>query len=189
MATEINGIFDRSLFGVSRNGRADKQSATQGFSQIFATLIAKQMREAFQGKDNGPMGTGGGATGDIYGAFLDEAMGNALARSPAFSQINSMIERELGGPGHTADPTRREPSIKGTARGGNPPETLNMASIDELFGRVPAAPITALPVHASEIDLPSDERGPVLLPPGPSATAPILPPPGGSSTEINRLDE
>jgi len=178
MANEINSVFDHSLFGASRNGRADKQKATQGFSQIFASLIAKQMREAFQGKDNGPMGIGGGATGDIYGAFLDEAMGKALARSPAMSQINAMIDRELGGPGQKSDPIHNETSIKRIDRVGNLPKTLRMASIDEFVGRAPAAPLPSVDGHISELDLPSDDRGPLLLPPDPSSTAPMLPPPG-----------
>lgn len=177
MSNEINSVFDHSLFGASRNGRADKQKATQGFSQIFASLIAKQMREAFQGKDNGPMGIGGGATGDIYGAFLDEAMGKALAGSPAFGQINAMIDRELGR--HTTDSIHNEPSIKSTGREASLPETLRMASTDELFGRAPAAPLPGPTGHVPELHLPSDDRGPLLLPPDPSSTAPILPPPGG----------
>ena len=46
------------------------------------------------------MGIGGGATGDIYGAFIDQAMGKALAGSKSMSQLNKMIDRELSGPRH-----------------------------------------------------------------------------------------
>ena len=68
--------------------QTNQKAAAAGFAQIFTTMLAKQMRESMVGQENGPMGIAGGATGDIYGSFLDQAMGKALANSKSMSRLN-----------------------------------------------------------------------------------------------------
>ena len=91
----VDGIFSVPIFGGPKE--TQKNQAATGFTQVFASMLAQQMREALAGEDKGPLGTGGGTTGDIYGSFLDQAMGRALANSPALKPLNRAIERELSG--------------------------------------------------------------------------------------------
>jgi Rod binding domain-containing protein len=140
----VDGIFSTPLFGASKE--TQKSQAATGFTQVFASMLAQQMREAMAGEDKGPLGTGGGATGDIYGTFLDQAMGRALADSPAMKPLNQAIERELSG--------MRAPVAKSAA-----------------------AASAALTQIGADAALPSDSRGPLLLPPEPSSVASVLPPP------------
>jgi Rod binding domain-containing protein len=140
----VDGIFSVPVFGGSKE--TQKNQAATGFTQVFASMLAKQMREALAGEDKGPLGTGGGATGDIYGAFLDQAMGHALANSPTMKPLNQEIERELSG---------MKPAVAKSA-----------------------APVSAaLTQIGADAALPSDSRGPLLLPPEPTSVALVLPPP------------
>jgi len=146
------------------------EAAAAGFAQIFTTMLAKQMRESMVGADHGPMGIGGGAAGDIYGAFIDQAMGKALANSKSMRPLTKMIGRELSGPSH-ADPTSKTSALNTVAMiGRTPADNTLVPKVLENSGAV-------LPNYTG-VTMPSDVRGPILLPPRPSITAPdLLPPP------------
>ncbi len=116
------------------------------------------------------MGIGGGATGDIYGAFVDQAMGKALAGSKSMSQLNKMIDRELSGPRHSA------PSALKALK----PGTLQLARVNRSGGAplVGTAETTGPPSPIyTGVTMPTDAQGPILLPPSPSLAAPVLLPP------------
>ena len=93
MSISTPGVFTHSVFsGATR--QTNQKAAAMGFAQIFTTMLAKQMRQSMVGAENGPMGIGGGATGDIYGAFIDQAMGKTLASSKSMAGLTRMISRE-----------------------------------------------------------------------------------------------
>lgn len=169
MSLSTQGIFVRSVFGGSVRQTSQKTAAA-GFAQIFTTMLAKQMRESMVGADHGPMGIGGGATGDIYGAFIDQAMGKALANSKSMNPLTKMIDRELTGPRHPVNPRSKVSNLNTVAMVGRTPlESASVAKTLENNGRV-------LPNYTG-VTMPSDMRGPILLPPTPSLTAPVLLPP------------
>jgi hypothetical protein len=156
--SSIPGVFGRSMFNSSIPQTKQKVAAA-GFSQIFTTMLAKQMRQSMVGEDNGPMGISGGATGDIYGAFLDQAMGKALANSKSMSRFNRTIERELSGPrGSKAGALQLARSAQ--------QQSGSLVSTLETKGAVS-------PIYTG-VTMPADTQGPMLLPPSPSATAPLL---------------
>jgi hypothetical protein len=174
MSIFANGIFSRPSVG-GQSDKAKRSTAATGFSQIFTTMLVSKMREAL-GSGKGPLGTGGGTSGNIYGAFFDQAMGSALARSKAMMPLNKVIERGLAGPRHP---------ISG-AVGGPANRTAQSASADGIEGvsfrstpsdtAVFSSGTVASHLAADEA-LPSHGRGPVMLPPAPRAMAPVLPPP------------
>lgn len=174
MSIFANGIFNRPVAG-GASDKAKRSGAAAGFSQIFTTMLVSKMREAL-GSGKGPLGTGGGASGNIYGAFFDQAMGSALARSKAMMPLNKVIERGLAGPRHP---------IAGAV--GGPANHIAVASSSGAVERVSFrsstadtgvfASDTARSRIAADAALPSDARGPLLLPPAPTAMAPVLPPP------------
>jgi hypothetical protein len=151
----VQSVFSNPVFATPTD--SDKSRAAVGFTQVFAAMLAKQMRNAMAGGADGPLGTGGGTTGDIYGAFFDEAMGRALASSPAMKPLNRAIERELGGSGH-------QPGTR-TADGG------------AVASKSHSGLITDMTQRGTNSNLSSDSRGPLLLPPEPTAVASVLPPP------------
>lgn len=172
MSVSTSGIFSHGSVFSSTTPKTKQTAAAIGFAQIFTTMLAKQMRQSMVGADNGPMGiSGGGATGDIYGAFVDQAMGKALASSKSMSQLTTMINRELSGPRHPTDATStnsiaankialmRDVGLTRAAMVGTP-ETSGAAS----------------PIYTG-VTMPADKLGPILLPPTPSVTAPVLLPP------------
>lgn len=148
------GIFTRSTFS-SASRETNQKEAAMAFAQIFTTMLAKQMRESMVGAETGPMGIGGGATGDIYGSFIDEAMGKALAGSKSMSQFTKMINREISGR-HAAMSSGKDPK----------PNSIALVHNTETSG----APS---PIYTG-VTMPADKLGPVLLPPSPSPTAPVL---------------
>ncbi len=157
--SSISGVFTGSLFK-GTTALTKQTVAAAGFAQIFTTMLAKQMRTSMVGADNGPMGIGGGATGDIYGSFLDEAMGKALAGSKSMSQLTKMINRELSGPRHSIAALKELGAANGSA---------TLVSTGETTGALS-------PIYTG-VTMPTDMRGPILLPPTPSVTAPVLLPP------------
>jgi Rod binding domain-containing protein len=161
-----SGIFSRGVFSGSMRQTSQK-AASAGFAQIFTTMLAKQMRESMVGADHGPMGIGGGAAGDIYGSFIDEAMGKALAGSKSMKQLTSMIDRQLSGPNHPV-------ALKSLA-----PKAIAFAStaVNKGISLRGGATTTALSPIYTSVTIPSDKRGPVLLPPAPPAASVLLPPP------------
>jgi len=165
-----SGIFHQSVFSGGAVRQTSQKAAAAGFAQIFTTMLAKQMRESMVGQDAGPMGISGGATGDIYGSFIDSAMGKALANSKSMSQLNKMISREISGPRHpvsSASKSLRPTGIQlvRNARLGS----ASMVGTPETTG--------ALSPNYTDVTMPADAHGPVLLPPSPSVTAPVLLPP------------
>jgi Rod binding domain-containing protein len=169
MSVSSAGVFTRSVFS-GATPQTSQKAAAAGFAQIFTTMLAKQMRQSMVGPENGPMGTGGGATGDIYGAFLDQAMGKALASSKSMSQLNKMIDRELSGPRHPVSSTSAsaKPSALELARNARLESAAQMGTV--------ATTGVLSPVYTG-VTMPADAHGPILLPPSPSVTAPVLLPP------------
>jgi hypothetical protein len=174
MSIFANGIFNRATAGGGTE-KAKRAGAASGFSQIFTTMLVNKMREAM-GSDKGPLGTGGGASGNIYGAFFDQAMGSALAHSKAMMPLNKVIERGLAGPRHpisgaVGGPVNR--TSRSSSEGGIEKVSFRSSPADTaLFS---SGTLASRP--AADEALPSDARGPVMLPPAPRAMAPVLPPP------------
>jgi Rod binding domain-containing protein len=77
MSIFANGISNRTT-AAGGSEKAKRSNEATGFSQIFTTMLVNKMREAM-GSGKGPLGTGGGASGNVYGAFFDQAMGSARA--------------------------------------------------------------------------------------------------------------
>lgn len=176
MAFSVDTIFGRPMVE-SSDQQANRVKAAQGFTQVFAAILAKQMRESSLGADNGPMGTGGGVSGDVYGAFFDQAIAGVLAKSSAMRDLNSSIVRELGGSNRldrSADPSRETGVTKIVQRPGALSDNLSLASGNSVLGSDPTL-ISALSASAGQMS--ADLRGPVLLPPKPSSMAFFLPPP------------
>jgi Rod binding domain-containing protein len=163
--SSTSGVFGRAVFEHGLPQTKQKVAAA-GFAQIFTTMLAKQMRQSMVGEDNGPMGISGGASGDIYGSFLDQAMGKALASSKSMKRLNEMIDRSLSGPGHSAT------SATASAKSG----ALQLAHNAILQNRSASALETTNSVspNYTGVTMPADARRPILLPPSPPAAAPLL---------------
>lgn len=185
MASTINTIFSDSIFaktihGARSDSQTDRKHAAESFTEIFASILSKQMRQSMVGPDKGPMGIAGGSSGDIYGSFFDQAMGHALATSRAMEPLNRLIRRELAGP--------RRPDATGNSGGSKSPSSvvgklagLRRASFVNSVRDETAVPSQVIPYAVPlrfETDgtMPSDEHGPLLLPPRPTTVAPLLPP-------------
>jgi Rod binding domain-containing protein len=169
MSVSTPGVFTHTVFS-SATRQTDQKTAAAGFAQIFTTMLAKQMRQSMVGANNGPMGIGGGATGDIYGAFIDQAMGKALASSKSMNRFTKMIDRELSGPRHSASSASKDSKLTALelARSAGQ-ESASLVSTLETSGALS-------PIYTG-VTLPADAHGPILLPPSPTSTAPVLLPP------------
>jgi Rod binding domain-containing protein len=156
--SSISGVFTGSIFK-GTTPQTKQKAAAAGFAQIFTTMLAKQMRQSMVGAENGPMGIGGGATGDIYGSFIDSAMGKALANSKSMNQLNRMITRELAGPRHP----------------GNAASKASSSSANQFVRNavLRAASSSLSPIYTG-VTMTNDARGPQLLPPAPASSAPVL---------------
>jgi Rod binding domain-containing protein len=170
MGNAVIAIFKQPLTGAGR--KPDANQAAQGFSALFASMLASEMRKALVGDGKGPLGIGG-ASGSIYGALFDQAIGKTLAHSPAMKPLNALLLRQLGGAGQAG-----KTAGKGTAATGKllraSVRTCGSCETTAAGSGASATPVSDL---APANSLPSDSRGPVLLPPPPSSLAPILPPP------------
>jgi Rod binding domain-containing protein len=174
MASIVSTIFDRPLVGGAEK-KSDAHQAAQSFSQVFATMLAKEMRKALVGEDKGPMGVGGGAQGDIYASFFDEAMGKALARSAAMKPLNRMVFRELDG---AHNPAQTASGAKRAHGAGQDKEGALACGVRETIARTGSSSATLQKINFHTAHAPStDNRGPVLLPPPANPMAPILPAP------------
>ncbi len=161
----VQSIFSNSVSPPSAETRTARVVA--GFTQVFAAILSQQLRGKALGGSDGLLGTASGTAGDVYGAFFDEAMGHALATSPAMKPLNQAIERELERPGHSSG---------GTPATLHPSETKSQqlavaGSISDML----QSPIVAQ--NRTDLKLSSDARGPLLLPPEPTGMAWVLPPP------------
>jgi Rod binding domain-containing protein len=161
--SSIPGVFGRAVFAGAVPQTKQKVAAA-GFAQIFTTMLAKQMRQSTVGEDNGPMGIAGGATGDIYGSFLDDAMGKALAGSKSMRRLNQMIDNSLSKSNHTATSTSAKSEGLQLARNA----ILQNRSNSALESTDSVSPLY------TGVTMPADARGPILLPPSPPAAAPLL---------------
>lgn len=169
MNTIAPGLFSRAVFGEAQK----RNAAAEGLTQTFATILARQMHQSSDG-DEEPMGINGGIAGDIYGGFIDEALGKVLAHSPAMKSLNQALERELAGGAATSKTSSM--ALNRTVAGSVTPAVL-------MAGTAPAVPsldtLSAggmLQTGASGLSA-SDNRGPLLLPPAPDLMAPTLPAP------------
>jgi hypothetical protein len=178
MVNSVASVFGRPIIE-SPQQQAQRVKAAQGFTQVFAAILAKQMRESTVGADSGPMGTGGGITGDVYGAFFDQALAGVIAKSPVMRDLNSAIVRKLGDP--TQPSTSHVPNLDKTIAHIPIVVSLNdnLSSTGDGPPAIPA-PASISSLSTSDMQDPamtSDQRGPVLLPPKPSTMAFFLPPP------------
>ncbi|HZP46224.1 MAG TPA: hypothetical protein VFB15_11305 [Candidatus Binataceae bacterium] len=178
MSNSLDGIFGRPLIE-SADQRQQRLKAAQGFTQVFAAILSHQMRESATGEENGPLGIGGGVSGDVYGAFFDQAFGAILAKSPAMSRLNREIVRELGSPRAPATSRAGKRDIDAV------PSAAALVANRDIPATASALPVLAAPDPASSAasldsvapTMAADSRGPVLLPPEPPAMAFFLPPP------------
>jgi Rod binding domain-containing protein len=171
MSASVPGVFSQSIFSGGATRPTNQKAAAAGFAQIFTTMLAKQMHQSMVGEDTGPMGIGGGASGDIYGSLLDQALGKTLAKSKSMAGLTKMISRQLSGPRHPIASAFKDSLIKVAAS-----EPSRAAS-----GRL-ADGIETVMERSSQFGtggvFGSDSRGPVLLPPAPAGgVAPLLQPP------------
>lgn len=171
MTPTATPVFSHQVFAASARREPDQRTAVQGFAQIFASMLCSQLRRGILGADSGPMGIGGGATGDIYGSFLDQAMGKALAKSPAMKSLNDIVSRQLDGKSlrrAAAEKAPVAPPLSGPGRSlaPQPRSTPTRSAV--------SGPVQAIGSAGSTAD---DDRGPLLLPPRPAIFAPALPPP------------
>lgn len=76
-------------------GVSSSRAAAQKFESLFATLLVKEMRKAL------PEGFfGSEATGDIYGGWLDQTLGQAIAKRGGLHLaplVEESLQREGGG--------------------------------------------------------------------------------------------
>jgi Rod binding domain-containing protein len=170
MSNSINSVFSRMVI-TSPGAKSDPHKAAIGFTGIFATMLAKEMRKALVG-DNG-MGMGTGAGSDIYSAFFDEAMGKALAGSRSMKPLNDLLTRQLDA-SHAAQAAAtgaivRNPSADASVKSGR--------VFDAAFGSSGILATDFNSAFSAPDQLPGDNRGPILLPPPPATMAPILPKP------------
>jgi Rod binding domain-containing protein len=169
MTPTTTPVFSHQVFAASARREPDKRTAVQGFAQIFASMLCSEMRHGILGADSGPMGIAGGATGDIYGSFLDQAMGKALAKSPAMKSLNDIVSRQLDGPGfrRTAGMAPWAAPLPAPGRS-LPPQARSTPAL---------ATVSAPGDEIGPAGSIADDRGPLLLPPRPAMFAPPLPPP------------
>ena len=170
MSASVPGVFAHSVFSGGATQPTNQKAAAAGFAQIFTTMLAKQMHQSMVGEDSGPMGISGGASGDIYGSMLDQALGKTLAKSKSMAGLTKMISRQMSGPRHPVASAFKDSLIKVAATEPMRPATGQLASgIATVNGRSSQ--------FGTEGALRSDARGPVLLPPAPASMAPVLQPP------------
>jgi hypothetical protein len=176
MANIVAGLFNHKIFAAGQE--VQRRNSAEGLSQTFATILSRQMRQSTVSGDAGPLGIAGGASGDIYGGFMDDELGKLLAHSPAMKSLNRALERELAGPGHPA------------TAASSPGETQLIDKIDRTIFAAEGTNSSAVPLlHNTGASVMSqfgaigeghtDARGPLLLPPAPDALAPELPAPTG----------
>jgi Rod binding domain-containing protein len=167
MPASVPGIFSHSVFSGGATRPTSQKAAAAGFAQIFTTMLARQMHQSTVGEDSGPMGISGGASGDIYGSLLDQALGKTLAKSKSMAGLTKMINRQLSGPRHPIASAFKDSLIKLAASTPTRPETGRLAD-----------GIATVMERSSQFGtggaFRSDSRGPVLLPPAPTAVAPLL---------------
>jgi Rod binding domain-containing protein len=173
MSTSVPGIFTQSVFsGVAKRATTQKAAAA-GFAQIFTTMLAHQMHQSMVGDDVGPMGIGGGASGDIYGSLLDQAMGTTLAKSKSMAGLTRMISRGLGRQSHPVALALKNSLLK----------VANSSTVGglQIGRRENATENAAMMQRSSQFGSGTlsgrDARGPILLPPRSESVAPLLLPP------------
>ncbi|MGD0072844.1 MAG: hypothetical protein ABSD31_00725 [Candidatus Binataceae bacterium] len=173
MTTAINpAVFSQQIFATPARSQTDKNGAVQGFAEIFASMLATELRKGGMGSSSGPMGiSGSGATGDVYGAFFDQAIGKVLARSPAMKPLTDVISRQLAGS-----------NSRKSSSAANALAALSQAgrTLVQPASYAPAASpnlSTSAVSNGSAGSTAADSRGPLLLPPRPATFGPILPPP------------
>lgn len=159
MSYSSSAVFSHGVFDAPTLRAPTRVQVAQDFTKVFTSVLVGEMRKAMTGDGHGLLGTQGGATGDIYGAFADQALGAALAKSPAMRPLTKSILREL--------------STIGSAETG-----AKAADSSGVLGKAGPQPVAQ--EQDSGYVLAADSRGPVLLPPQPSLTGPLLPPPGAN---------
>ena len=108
---QTRNLHPFGLSGRRQLRQTNQKAAAAGFAQIFTTMLAKQMHESMVGEENGPMGIGGGASGDIYGALPRSGDGKALATSKSMSQAE---QNDRPGAVRSAPPSKFDKGNFGT---------------------------------------------------------------------------
>ncbi len=170
MSSSVPGIFSQSVFSGGAKRQTNQKAAAAGFAQIFTTMLAKQMHQSMVGEDTGPMGIGGGASGDIYGSLLDEALGKTLAKSKSMAGLTNLIDRQMSAPRHPIASALKNSLVKIAA---TDPARLTSGQL----GRGIATGIERSSQFGTGGAFRTDARGPILLPPAPAGVAPLLQPP------------
>jgi hypothetical protein len=156
MSNSVGGVFNRPVFGAAEQKQARAWRAAQGLGAVFAGMLASEMRKALSADAGGPMGIGA-ANSEMYGAFFDQTMGQALAKSSVMAPLEKAIENSImTRPPHAGRDAKAE-----VAANDESPNPLGSASSED--GGVGSGR--------------SDRLGPVMLPPQVPGMAPILPPP------------
>ena len=173
MANLVQGIFTRPIF--TGDKQTQQRKAAEGLSQVFATILARQMRETMTGGEQGqgPLGIGGGAGGSIYGSFMDDAMSKLLAHSPAMQPLNHALERAMAGQSNSITPA---PTGKIRVLGRFDRVLFSAAIHDETAVPLSHSSAPTSPIEARD-EASTDALGPRILPPPPDGMAPNLPPP------------
>ena len=76
----------RALEG-SLSGELDAQSVGESFSELFGTMLARELRKSGQGfgDEGGLFGKGAGA--DVYEGWFDQHLGTALSQGDALGIV------------------------------------------------------------------------------------------------------
>jgi Rod binding domain-containing protein len=151
MSNSMPAIFSRPLMGAAPQKETKTWRVAQGLGAVFAGMLAREMRKALSVDGKGPMGTSKGAGSEMYGAFFDQTMGKALAKSPAMAPLEAAIERSMT---HQPHQEMRGAGGLGPAQGAGAADGLKISD-----------------------SATSDRLGPVMLPPREPSMAPVLPPP------------
>lgn len=163
MSNSMTGIFSNPLLGAAEQKQAKAWRAARGLGAVFAGMLASEMRKSLGIGDKGPMGIGTGNS-DMYGAFFDQTMGQALAKSSAMVPLETAIKKSIMSQPARAKQGLKAQEVAANYVGGSLAET---GTTGEAGGRSCA----------------SDRLGPVMLPPEAAAMAPVLPPPTASKGE------
>jgi hypothetical protein len=154
--------FDRPIFQPHAAAKNEPSlKAARGFAGLFGKIVAHELLKGASSEEDGLMGMGNGPASDIYGAFLENALGKVLAESPAMRPLVNQIRDEL----------QRHVSANRD----------NGLSVERQKGISTALDSLSVGLGGSStfFDLPHDSRGPLLLPPPPGLYEPVstLPPP------------
>jgi len=89
------GVFSRQIFGSVSREKPSTARVAQDFAAIFGRMIARVMIRASSDPNDGFLGIGNGAAGDIYSSFLEAQLGKVLAGSKSMKPLVDASARQL----------------------------------------------------------------------------------------------